>query len=186
MRFHFIDILLFGGLVLGIFFGFRGGLTKKVFNILALIGSIVVATHLMAFVGGLYLDLIFSSPPVAYAFGFSTVIAVLMTGAILLYRKFASSEMANSTSQGLGMILGAFEGAMVTSLVLIMLKVLGTPESNARNSSLLYNPMANFVPKTFDLMKSYLPGASDFREELSKTFKDADIFEQVSDTDSDI
>ena len=184
MRFHFIDVLLIGGLALGVFLGFRGGFTKKIFNVLALIGSIVAATHLMVFVGDLYLDLVFSSPHVAYAFGFSTVIVILMTAAILLYRKFASAEMANSTSQGLGMILGAFEGAMVTSIVLIMLKVLGTPESTTRDSSLLYDSLSHFVPNTFDMMKSYLPGASDFREELSRTFKDADIFEQVSDADS--
>ena len=180
MKFHFIDLLLFGALGVGIFLGFRGGLTKKIFNILALTGSIVAATYLMTFVGGVYHSVFFSSEAVSHVLGFMTVVGALMAGAILLYRKFSPSEIAKSTSQILGMVLGAFEGAMITSLLLIMLRALDTPGTDTRGSSLLYRPLANFLPKTFDMMKSYLPGASGFREELSRTFKDADIFEQTS------
>jgi uncharacterized membrane protein required for colicin V production len=182
MKFHFIDLLLIAGLVFGVFLGFRGGVTKKIFNVLSLIGSIVAATYLMAPIGGIYHSLLFSSESVSHIMGFVTVVAAFMTAAILLYRKFGSAEMAKSTSQVLGMVLGAFEAALLTSLILIMLKVLDSPADDTRESSLLYKPLANFLPKTFDMMKSYLPGASGFREEMSRTFKDVDIFEQVSET----
>lgn len=184
MRFHIIDVFLFGALVLGGVLGYRGGLTKKVFNVLILIGSIVAATYLMSTIGSIYHSWLFESEVVSNVLGFVTVATTLMVGAILLYRKFGSNEMAKSTSQALGMVVGAFEGAILTSVVLIMLRVLDTPGNDTRQSSLLYRPLANFLPNTFDVMKSYLPGASGFREEMSRTFKNPGLFEEPSESDS--
>ena len=39
----FIDLLLVAGLGFAVYRGYQGGVTKKLFNILALVGSIVLA-----------------------------------------------------------------------------------------------------------------------------------------------
>ena len=182
MKFSYIDILLFGGLGLAVYLGYRGGFTKKIFNVLALLGSIVIATQLMNPLGGLLIEYTALTEPLGYVVGFGLVVAVLMVATILLYRRFGKVSVIKGSSQVLGITLGLLEGSMMISLILLGLKVFDSPDKSTRTSSLLYKPLVNFAPKTFDLLRSYLPGASDFKEELSKTFKQSDIFESLSET----
>ena len=180
MKYSYIDIFLYGGLVLAAYLGYRGGFTKKIFNLLALIASIVIATQLMEPVGSLISDAGLASPPTSYILGFALVNVVLMVTAILLFRRFGSSGVAKSTSQIFGVVLGVMEGAMIISLVLLALKMAEYPSKSTRDESLLYKPLVNFAPKTFDLLRSYLPGAASFKEELESKFHDWNIFDLPS------
>ena len=176
MKFSYIDIFLYGGLLVGAYYGFRGGFVKKLFNLLALIASVVIATQLMEPVGDM-LNGIGIPIPAAYVFGFALVNIVLMVIAILLYRRFGGSGVAKSTSQFLGVVVGIIEGSIVISLVLLALRVFEFPGKSTRDESLLYKPLVNAAPKTFDFLRSYLPGAGSFKEELDRTFHEWNIFD---------
>lgn len=180
MKFSYIDIFLYGGLVLAAYFGYKGGFIKKIFNLLALIASIVIAVQCMEPVGSFLIGAGLLSEPTAYIVGFAIVNILLMVAAILLYRRFGKIGVAKSSSQLVGVVLGVLEGALVISLLLLALKMADFPSSSARADSLLYKPLVNFAPKTFDLFRSYLPGASSFQEELSKTFQKWNIFDSIS------
>ena len=186
MKFDLIDVFLLGGLVFFLYRGYKGGVTKKLLNLLALIGSIVLATKLMHPVGKMLIDIFLISPLWGYLSGFALVVITIMGVTIFVYRRFEGNSIANKSSQFFGVIFGLFEGLIVISLVLLMLKLLDTPEKETREDSLLYKPMVNFVPKMFDLLKSYLPGASAFRRELSETFQEYNIFDKTSDMGKDL
>ncbi len=182
MKFSYIDLFLYGGVVLSAYLGYRGGFTKKVFNLLALLGSIVIATQLMEPVGnGLIATGIFGDH-LSYILGFALVVAAIMTLTITVYRRFGSTAVVKSSSQMFGVLLGVIEGCLLISLLLLALKVFDWPEKDTRSDSLLYKPLVNFAPKTLDVLRSYLPGAGEFREELLKTFKDVDIFDTIAKT----
>jgi len=180
MKFSYIDIFLYGGLVIAAYFGYKGGFVKKIFNLLALIASIVIAVQFMEPVGSFLIGVGLLSEPAAYIVGFALVNILLMVAAILLYRRFGQTAVAKSSSQLMGVILGVLEGAMIISLILLALKMADFPSKEARTDSLLYKPLVNFAPKSFDLLRSYLPGASSFQEELTKTFQKWNIFDTVS------
>lgn len=177
MKFAYIDVFIFGGFALAAFLGYRSGVVKKVINLLVLLGSTVLAASLMTSVGGFFVDAGVLTEKVAYVTGFSLVVAVPMVATILLYRRFGSRGMVKSSSQIAGMILGCLEGLFIIGLVLIGLKIFDAPGEETRLKSLLYRPVVNFVPKSFDLLGSYFPGASDFREELTGAFKKPDLFD---------
>lgn len=180
MKFSYIDFFLFGGLAVAAYSGYRGGLSKKLFNLLALIGSVVIATQLMHPVGEFFIDVFLMSESLGYVLAFALVVCAGVLTTILLYKKFGkSSSSLTSSSQYMGTLLGLFEGAIVISLLLLALRVFEEPENEARRDSIFYRPLVNFTPKTFDLLRSYLPGAGAFREELSRTFKDSGIFDNV-------
>lgn len=179
MRFSYIDIFLYGGIVIAAFLGYRGGITKKVFNLLALIASIVIAVQMMEPMGDLLISMGIFSAPFAYILGFALVNIGLMVAAILLYKRFGSTAVGKSSSQLIGGFLGVIEGCIVVSLLLLSLKVFDFPAKSTRNDSMLYKPLVNFAPKTFDLLHSYLPGAAAFREELRDKFKEWDIFDEA-------
>jgi len=186
VKFAFIDIFLLGALAFALYRGYRSGVTKKLLNLLALIGSIVLATKLMHPVGKMLIDIFLLSPLWGYLSGFALVVITVMGVTIFVYRRFERNPIATKSSQFFGVIFGLFEGLIIISLVLLMLKLFDTPDKETRGNSLLYKPMVNFVPKTFDLLKSYLPGASAFRRELSETFEEYDIFDKTSDESEDL
>jgi len=176
MKFSYIDIFLIAGLCLGGFLGYRGGLAKKLYNILLLTIAVVVASKLMTPVGDFFSDAGVLTDTAAYAVGFALVMLAIMIPAILFYRRFGKTAGAKTTGNTVGLFLGIFEGAMIISFVLIGLKVIDTPDVDDRQASLLYRPLANFVPKTFELLQSYLPGAAEFKKQVQEKFRDLDIF----------
>jgi uncharacterized membrane protein required for colicin V production len=101
---------------------------------------------------------------------------VIMIPAILLYRRFGKTSAAKTTGNTVGVFLGVLEGAMVISFILLGMRVFDEPDAEDRQASLLYRPLCNFVPKTFDLLQSYFPGASEFKKQISNKFKDLDVF----------
>lgn len=176
MKFSYLDIFLIGGLALGGFMGYRGGLAKKLFNILILLFAVVASSRLMTSVGDFFLDAGMLTETEAYVVGFTLVMLAIMIPAILIYRRFGKTGAAKTAGNTVGVFLGLLEAAMVISFILIGTRVFEIPEKDDRQASLLYRPLFNFVPKTFDLLQSYFPGASEFRKQISEKFKDYEIF----------
>jgi uncharacterized membrane protein required for colicin V production len=176
MRFSFLDIFMIAGVGLGGYLGYRGGLAKKLFNILMLLISVVIASKFMTPVGDFFLEAGVLGDPAAYAAGFALVMLLIMIPAILLYRKFGKTSAAKTTGNTVGAFLGVLEGAMVISFILLGMRVFDEPDQEDRQASLLYRPLCNFVPRTFVFLQSYFPGASEFKEQISRKFKDFDVF----------
>jgi hypothetical protein len=105
---------------------------------------------------------------------------------IVLYRKMTTDSIGKPVSQGLGMLLGLFEAIMLTSLVLIALRVFDAPGESARNNSLLYKPLVKAVPKLFDGLRPFLPGASAFEDEFSKAFDQYNVFDKVKEKEKEL
>jgi uncharacterized membrane protein required for colicin V production len=176
MKFSFMDIFMIAGLGLGGFLGYRGGLAKKLFNILMLLISVVIASKLMTPVGDFFLEAGVLGDTGAYAVGFALVMLVIMIPAILLYKKFGKTSIAKTSGNTVGVFLGVLEGAMVISFILLGMRVFDEPDPEDRQASLLYRPLCNFVPRTFEFLQSYFPGASEFKTQISNRFKDLDVF----------
>jgi uncharacterized membrane protein required for colicin V production len=176
MKFSYIDIFLIAGLALGGYLGYRGGLAKKLFNVLLLLFSVVVASKFMTPVGDFFLDAGALGDPAAYAVGFAIVMLGIMVPAIILYKRFGKSGAAKTGGNTIGVFLGILESAMVISFILLGMRVFDMPEKDESSESLLYSPLYHFVPKTFDLLQSYFPGASEFKKQVSAKFKDLDLF----------
>ena len=176
MRFSYLDIFIIAGLGLGGYLGYRGGLAKKLFNILMLLISVVIASRLMTPVGDYFVDAGAFGDTAAYAAAFALVMLAIMIPAILLYRRFGKSGAAKTGGNTVGIFLGVLEAAMVISFILLGMRVFDSPDQDDRQESLLYRPLFNFVPKSFDLIQSYFPGASEFKKQVSGRFKDLEIF----------
>jgi uncharacterized membrane protein required for colicin V production len=179
MKLSYVDLLIVFALLGAMFLGYRGGVLKKIFNILALLACVVLGIEGMHAVGGVLNDIGILDGPGATIAGFALIVAALMTGFILLYRKFGKTSIANSSSQFFGAAVGFIEGLMLCSLFLVCLRVFDVPQASTRNGSMLYRPVTRFAPRTFDLLHSYFPGASDVGKELSKLFETLDIHDIV-------
>jgi uncharacterized membrane protein required for colicin V production len=171
MRFSIIDIPLFLALGVGGYLGFRGGPARKLFNLLMLLLSFVVAGSLMDPIGSYVAEADIMSKETADIAAFTVVLTAIMVSAILLYRRFGKKGMGRPFANVLGTIFGVVEGALITSFVLFAFQVLDVPDQDTQKESLLYRPLVNFMPKTFELLQSYFPGASGLRDELMRHFQ---------------
>lgn len=54
--------------------------------------------------------------------------------------------------------------AVVISMRLILLKLLDLPGSSLRTGSLLYHPMVNLAPVSFDALRTAVPEGGEFRQ----------------------
>lgn len=177
MRFAFIDVILLAVLGLSGYLGYRGGLAKKMFNLLMLLFAVVIAARFMHTVGLFFADAGVMGETPSYVVAFTLIMLAIMIPALLLYHRFGRSEGTVKTgTAAVGAVLGVIEGAMIVSFVLIGLKILDIPDEETRQESLLYRPLVRFVPKSFQLLESYFPGASEFRKEIELRFKDAELF----------
>ncbi|RCK77290.1 MAG: hypothetical protein IGBAC_1599 [Ignavibacteriae bacterium] len=67
-----------------------------------------------------------------------------------------------------GAILGAVQGILIASLVLLVLKFGDIPSEETRNDSLLYKDIVNVTPKVFDFFLGVVPESKSFFEEVQK------------------
>lgn len=175
MKFSFLDVFLLLGLGLAMFMGYRGGFTKKILTLLALIGAIVVSVKLMRPIGEFLLEPGILSEPLCYVVAFTIVMLAIMGLVIFLYHRYGKSSSSKSAASALGVLFGLVEGILILSLLLIALKVFDAPSSDVQKDSILYRPILRAAPKTFEVLKPYLPGAAEFRTEISKAFKDLNL-----------
>jgi len=180
MKFAPIDILILAALALAGFLGHRGGMTKKLFNLLMLVIGVVVGAKFMKPVGAFFSEPGIFSEKTAIAVGFGLIFALIFVPALLLYRRFGKTGLGKTSTSVIGVILGMLEGALLMSFLFLGLALFDMPDKETREDSLLYNPVSNFVPKTLELLKGYLPGARELRDEISRQLKDAEIQKSLS------
>lgn len=145
-----IDVILIISLVAFTVNGFAKGLFSKVLSLAALLGGIVIsakyAGHIADFLGGLL--------------GFGTTICGVIAVAAIFIALFT---IAGAISKGLkkvsilaiwdkfgGAVFGFFEGALILSLLLLVLGFFNIPSPGPTLSkSFMYNPVKGFAPNVY-------------------------------------
>ncbi len=168
MRFNLLDAVLVVLLLLSAYLGYRGGPLKKFITLLASIAAVVIGVRLMSPLGGTLSRLGVFSAGFSYALVFVVLVTALLVATYLLYRRFGKKSAAGKPGKILGAGLGMIEAAFLVSVLLILLKLFELPGSSLRTGSLLYHPMVNIAPVSFDALRTAVPGGGEFRNELSR------------------
>lgn len=163
-----IDILILIGLLLFMVLGFRDGLLKKIFGILSFWGGLIIATKLMVPVGDLFTEWIGFSNEVSLIIAFAFLFLIFSLGVNFAYRRFGSSngESLKIFSRICGVILGACQGMVAISLVLVMFSLFDIPSKETKKESLIYEQSYQFAPVIFNYTTQWIPGSKDFMDEL--------------------
>jgi uncharacterized membrane protein required for colicin V production len=179
MKFSYIDIFLLGGLALGGFLGYRGGPVKKLFNLLMIVVSVVLAIRFMRPVADFFSEAGVLEETMAGVVAFALVFLAIMIPALLFYRRFGKSGIGKRAGSVMGVILGVLEAVILLSFLLLGLKIFDIPEKETRHDSFLYRPLLNSVPRAFDALQPYFPSGDRIKEEMAKRFKSIDFLDGV-------
>ncbi len=164
MRFNILDAVLIVLLLLSAYLGYRGGPLKKFITLLATIVAVVIGMRLMSPLGGALSRLGVFSPRLSCVLVFLILVTVLLAATYLLYRRFGKKSSAQNPGKVLAAGLGVIEAGFLISVLLILLELVELPGSALRTGSLLYHPMVNLAPVSFDALKTAVPAGGEFRQ----------------------
>lgn len=168
----YIDIIVFCAVLFFVLLGYKDGFFRKVFSILSLIIGFVIATKLMGPFGRLIIEWFEFAPYFSYPFAFFAILIAVMLIVMVFYRWLGSKgTVLKLINRFGGALLGAAQGLLLISLVLIVLKFVEFPSEETKRDSLMYNHIINITPKVFDFLLTTIPESKTLFEEIEKNLE---------------
>jgi uncharacterized membrane protein required for colicin V production len=148
-------------------FAYRAGPLKASLSLLSAIAAVIVGIRLMAPLGGTLAGWGIFSPGFSVLLVFLLVVLIILGLSWYLLRRFAPKSAAKQGGRTLATLLGIIEAGFLLSILLLALKFLNIPDERIRSGSLLYRPMVNIAPWSFDALRNTLPGGEKVEEQLT-------------------
>lgn len=170
---NFTDICIVVFFIMSMVLGFRDGFLKKVFGILGFWGGLIAATKFMTPLGDKFIQWFSFTEEASLVMAFCSIFILISLVANFSYRWFGQtgSESLNTASRIGGALLGAVQGLVAISLILIMFQLFGIPSDEAQDESLLYEQSLQVAPAVFDYSTQWIPGSKAFLDELQGKIK---------------
>lgn len=172
-----LDVLILIVLAVALARGFSTGAIRQAASIVGLIVSVVLAVQLMDPVGVLVAGSLGVSDRIAPLVGFVLVLLVVQVALFAVVRMAEAVLGALKLSilnRALGGVVGAAKGALVLSVLFLVLGYVGVPDAEARAESSLYGPVAGVLPVAWDAAADLFPHV----ERLSRRFGE-DVREEL-------
>jgi uncharacterized membrane protein required for colicin V production len=169
------DILIIVGILFFVALGVRDGFFKKLYGIIGFIGGLVAATKFMSPLADIFVESIGISRDGALIFAFFIIFAGIILMTNLFYRWFgqSSGESVHLWSRIAGGLLGAAQGLLAVSLVLVMLDFFQIPEEETKRESLFYEDVYPLAPTIFDYTTRWMPDSKRFFDEVKGKIESA-------------
>lgn len=169
---NYVDILVAVSVVLFAGLGFKDGFIRKLFGILSFFIGFVLATTLMGTVGKLIISWFEFTAIFSYTVAFFLILLAVILIFSLMYKWLGTkSNVLKMFNRFAGALLGAAQGLLGASLVLILLKFAEMPSEETKRESLFYTEIINIGPKVFDYALSVVPDSKSFFEEIEKNLE---------------
>jgi membrane protein required for colicin V production len=172
---NLVDILISIGILLFVVLGIKDGFFKKLYSIIGFMGGLVAATKLMYPTANLMIKWFDFSDEMAMVLGFAIVFLFSIVVVNLLFKWFgqSGSESISFISRIFGAVIGAFQGMIAVSLVLVMFNLFQVPDEETKKESVLYEDTFQVAPTLFNYLTSFMPDSKMFFDEIK------DILESI-------
>jgi uncharacterized membrane protein required for colicin V production len=157
-----IDLLILLPLIGFTVLGFRDGSARKLVAIGVCILGMFIGQYVMHDLGKILVDKLNYQPATAPVVAFLMVFLILFMLQFALYRivtgnyKFGGGGIVDRI---IGVPLGAIEGTIFISVMIMMLTMVDPPRDRTTRESRLYKPIAAVAPLVMDLFSNALPAA---------------------------
>jgi len=150
---NYIDFIIIFIIFIGFALGFRDGLIRKVIGLIGLVFGFVLALEfyqkLGLFISPIINDEIYLAEIIAWIFIF---VGVIFLASVLKRIIHPLDKVNRFMNQLLGGISGTMQILFFISGFLLFLNVFNVPNSEDKNSSLMYNSVYNVIPVTINLI----------------------------------
>ncbi len=144
------DVILIVSLAAFAVNGFTKGLITKVLSLAALLGGIIVSAKYGKDVAEFLANLSGFGQTLCGVVGVTAIFVVLFVISGLLSRSFKKISILQIWDKLGGAVFGFLEGALILSLLLLMLGIFDIPAKGpSLDKSFMYNPVKNFAPTLY-------------------------------------
>lgn len=154
----FILLVLAGGLLRG----FMVGAVRQVASIAGLVAALLLSVQMMHPVGAVIASSLGLSAAVGPVAGFVVIFIgthLLFFGLSRLIEGLLETLSLSLINRAAGGALGGLKAALLLSVLFLVLTGLQMPSEEVREESVLYDPMAQALPKTLEAAAPYVPAA---------------------------
>jgi uncharacterized membrane protein required for colicin V production len=158
------DILILVGILAFIILGIRDGFLRKTFGILGFIIGLICAARFMTSVSDLLAEWLGFGAETALVLAFFAIFVAIVVAVNLFYRWFgqSKSEAIKIVSRISGGVLGAIQGVVAVSIILVMFSLFDMPTQEEKQESLFYDDIVYVAPRIFDMTTQLFPDSKNF------------------------
>lgn len=167
-----LDILIVLGLGLGLIRGIATGAVRQIVGFIGLIVAIVLGLELMNTVGsalGIGGEV---QPVIGFIVVFLVIQILLFVGVRLVEAAMAALSLS-PVNRLAGGVVGTCKAALMLSVLFLVLGFFDVPESENRERSALYEPVAAVFPNTWDYVARHLPHVRRVSDRFGKEVESA-------------
>jgi membrane protein required for colicin V production len=141
-----IDIILIIALIAFMVHGFSKGFVSKFLSLAAILAGIIIAAKYSKKIALMVQGMVGGSEMTCGIIGIVLLFAILLLTASLLTKMFKHVSIFKLWDKFGGAVFGLLEGALMMSILLLILSVFDIPASGpSLEKSVVYNPVKNFA-----------------------------------------
>lgn len=166
-----VDLIILVALAAGIVRGYQTGAIRQAAGIAGLFLAFALALQLMQPAGAAVARSLAVSDAVAPLIGFVLVflaVRIAFHAAARVAESVVSALKLSLVNRIGGGAVGAFQAALLVSLLFLVLDPLGVPGAEARRRSLFYAPVAAALPETWDYAAERWPALKNASEQFGR------------------
>lgn len=165
-----IDIIVLIGLILSITLGFKDGLTRKLYGVLGVFGGLILGMLALNYFGNFFANVLGASTDIGRVAAFASTFVVFVLLINILYRNMGGTKdkAISVMSRFTGGVIGAFQGAIAISLMLMLVNKIGFFTDQDKQDSMLYERFYHIAPTMLNYTMKWLPEAQKMIDDLTK------------------
>lgn len=164
-----IDILISVVIAGGLARGFMVGAVRQVTGLIGVVLAFALAVQMMRPTGHVVVDSLGLAPSLIPVLGFITVFAVVQVVFFLLgqlVEHIVDALNLSPVNRLLGSLVGGFKAALLLSVAFLLFSHVNLPAEQTRTRSMLYEPVALVLPRTWAFAEEHVPSLKSLSEEF--------------------
>jgi uncharacterized membrane protein required for colicin V production len=164
-----LDIYIIIGVSVFIVIAFRDGFSKKIFGFFGVWGGLIGAIKLAGFTTDLLMQSLSLDVESAVAISIAGIFVLSIVIVNVIFRWFGKTgdDTISIRNRIAGSVLGACQGLMAVSLVLVLLSLFDSPSEEDKQGSVLYSKMVHLAPLVYDYSTRWMPESKSFNDEMT-------------------
>lgn len=164
-----IDILILVIIIGGLGRGFMVGAVRQVTGLIGVVLAFALAVQLMRPAGEVIVESTGLASSLVPVLGFVAVFAGVQVVFFLLgqlVEHLVDALSLSPVNRLLGGLVGGFKAALLLSVAFLLFSHVNLPAEQTRNRSMLYEPVASVLPRTWSFAEEHVPELKSLSEEF--------------------
>lgn len=168
---NWLDLIIVLIITIPTFFGFRKGFLRKLLGIAGIILGFILAVRFYNPVSSFLHNILSGDLLVVQVISFLLIIGFVYGLSVWVARFIAGLNSGTSLMDKIaGTLFGFLQGLILASILLVNLSYVNLPDSEVRNSSILYGRVYKVAPAIFDKIISYSPSLAQIYQEYKQKY----------------